>query len=106
MALVSEINTDGRLANSNAVTVGQLCDHFAQPELSKENSWRSHAAKNIYQAYLSRWIRPLWQKYEFAAIRTIQVESWLRTLTSVACANAFADAGNVPVVITHASSAR
>jgi integrase len=80
VGLISEINTDGRLTNSNAMTVGQLCDHFAQRELSKENTWRSHATKKIYQAYLSRWIRPHWQKYELAAVRTIQVESWLRTL--------------------------
>jgi hypothetical protein len=80
VGLISEINTDGRLTNYNAMTVGQLCDHFAQRELSKENTWRSHATKKIYQAYLSRWIRPHWQKYELAAVRTVQVESWLRTL--------------------------
>src|ERR1700691_4680726 len=40
----------------------------------------SHATKKIYQAYLSRWIRPHWQKYGLAEVRTIQVESWLRGL--------------------------
>ena len=80
VGLVSEINTDSRLVNYNAMTVGQLCDHFAQRELARENSWRSHATKKIYQAYLSRWIRPHWQEYELAAVRTVQVESWLRTL--------------------------
>jgi hypothetical protein len=48
--------------------------------LSKDNTWRSHATKKIYQAYLSRWIRPHWQKYGLAEVRTIQVESWLRGL--------------------------
>jgi integrase len=80
VGLISEINTDGRLTNSKAMTVGQLCGHFALRELSKENTWRSHATKKIYQAYLNRWICPHWQKYELAAVRTIQVESWLRTL--------------------------
>jgi integrase len=80
IGLISEINTAGGLTNSNAMTVGQLCDHFAQRELSKENNWRSHATKKIYQAYLSCWIRPHWQRHELAAVRTIQVESWLRTL--------------------------
>ena len=42
-------------------------------------SWRSHATKKIYQAYLTRWIRPHWQKYELADVRTIQV-AWLRGL--------------------------
>jgi integrase len=80
VALVSEINTGTRPMNSGALTVAQLCDHFAQRELAKDNSWRSHATKKIYEAYLTRWIRPHWQKYELADVRTIQVESWLRGL--------------------------
>src|SRR3984885_13876575 len=44
------------------------------------SSRRNHATKKIYQAYLSRWIRPHWQKYGLAEVRTIQVESWLRGL--------------------------
>jgi integrase len=78
--LVSEVNTGARPMNSDAMTVAQLCDHFAQRELAKDNSWRSHATKKIYQAYLTRWIRPHWQKYELADVRTIQVESRLRGL--------------------------
>jgi len=62
------------------MTVAQLCDHFEQRELPKENTWRSHATKKIYKAYLTRWIRPHWQKYGLAEVRTIQVESWLRGL--------------------------
>jgi len=80
VGLVSELNTDGRPMKPGTMTVAQLCDHFAQRELSKENSWRSHATKKIYQAYLSRWIRPHWQKHGLAEVRTIQVESWLRGL--------------------------
>jgi integrase len=60
--------------------VDQLCDHFEQRELAKENTWRSHATKKIYKAYLTRWIRPHWQKYELGEVRTLQVESWLRGL--------------------------
>jgi hypothetical protein len=40
------------------MTIAQLCDHFEQRELSNENTWRSHATKKIYKAYLTRWIRP------------------------------------------------
>jgi integrase len=80
VGLVSELNTDGRATNSGTMTVAQLCDHFEQRELAKENTWRSHATKKIYQAYLARWIRPHWQKYQLAEVRTIQVESWLRGL--------------------------
>jgi integrase len=80
VGLVSELNTDGRSTNSSTMTVAQLCDHFEQRELAKENSWRSHATKKIYKAYLTRWIRPHWKKYQLAEVRTIQVESWLREL--------------------------
>jgi hypothetical protein len=45
VGLISEINTDSRPTNYKAMTVGQLCDHLAQRELSKENSWRSHARR-------------------------------------------------------------
>jgi hypothetical protein len=38
VGLVSEINTDARPTNSRAMTVAQLCDHFEQRELSKENT--------------------------------------------------------------------
>ena len=80
VGLVSELNTEGRPTNSGVLTVAQLCDHFEQRELAKENAWRSHATKKIYKAYLTRWIRPHWQNYELADVRTIQVESWLRGL--------------------------
>ena len=80
VGLLSEINADGRPTKPRAITIAQLCDHFEQRELSKENTWRSHATKKIYKAYLSRWVRPYWHKYELAEIRTIQVESWLRRL--------------------------
>jgi integrase len=82
VGLLSEINADGRPTNPRAITIAQLCDHFEQRELSKENTWRSHATKKIYKAYLSRWVRPYWHKYELAEIRTIQVESWLRRFAS------------------------
>ena len=71
VGLVSEINTDARPTKSRAMTVAQLCDHFEQRELSKENTWRSHATKKIYKAYLTRWTRPHWQKYELSEVRTI-----------------------------------
>jgi integrase len=80
VGLVSELNVDGRSTNSGVLTVAQLCDQFEQRELSKDNTWRSHATKKIYKAYLSRWNRPHWQKYGLAEVRTIQVESWLRGL--------------------------
>jgi len=62
------------------MTIAQFCDHFEQRELSNENTWRSHATKKIYKAYLTRWIRPHWQECRLCEVRTIKVESWLRVL--------------------------
>jgi len=80
VGLLSEINADVRPTSPRAFTIAQRCDHFEQRELAKENTWRSHATKKIYKAYLTRWVRPHWHKYELSEIRTIQVESWLRRL--------------------------
>src|SRR5215831_8244976 len=80
VGLIAEINTDPRLPSSKVMTVAELCDHFEQRELSETNTWRSYATKRIYKAYLKRWVRPHWQRYTLAEVRTIQVESWLRTL--------------------------
>ena len=38
VGLISEINTDGRTTNSGPMTVAQLCDHFEQRELARENT--------------------------------------------------------------------
>src|ERR1700686_30999 len=78
--LLAEINSDKVRMGSRSITVAQLCDHFEQRELARDNTWRSYATKKTYHAYLTRWIRPHWRHYELAEIRTIQVESWLRTL--------------------------
>lgn len=80
VGLILELNPCARRTNSGSMTIAQLCDHFEQRELSKENTWRSHATKKIYKAYLTRWIRPHWQECQLGEVRTIKVESWLRTL--------------------------
>jgi len=81
------------------MTVAQLCDHFEQRELATENTWRSHATKKVYKAYLSCWIRPHWGKYELAEVRTVQVESWLRGLPLAKCAKI---RNLLPVLFNHA----
>lgn len=78
--LLAEINSEKARIRTHSITVGQLCDHFEQRELVPDNTWRSHATKKTYQAYLRRWVRPHWRHYELAQVRTIQVESWLRGL--------------------------
>ena len=76
--LLAEINSEKARIGTNSITVAQLCDHFEQRELAKDNTWRSHATKKSYQVYLNRWVRPHWRHHELAEVKTIQVESWLR----------------------------
>jgi len=78
--LLAEINSEKARIGTNSITVAQLCDHFEQRELAKDNTWRSHATKKSYQVYLNRWVRPHWRHHELPEVRTIQVESWLRRL--------------------------
>jgi integrase len=78
--LLTELNSDKVRMGSGSITVAQLCDHFEQRELARDNTWRSYATKKTYQAYLNQWILPHWRRYELAEVRTIHVESWLRTL--------------------------
>jgi len=78
--LLTEINSDKVRMGSRSITVAQLCNHFEQRELARDNTWRSYATKKTYQAYLTLWVLPYWQRYELAEVRTVQVESWLRTL--------------------------
>jgi integrase len=63
-----------------AQTFGSFAGLRRAPMASVPNTWRSYATKRIYKAYLNRWVRPHWQRYTLAEVRTIQVESWLRTL--------------------------
>jgi integrase len=63
-----------------AMTVAALCQHFKQRELVLDDNWRSYSARRNYTFLLDRWIIPRWGDYELREIRTIEVESWLRSL--------------------------
>jgi integrase len=78
--VLAELNSGKARTSSSSITVAQLCDHFEQRELTRDNTWRSYSTKKTYQAYLNRWVLPHWRHYELAEVRTIQVESWLRRL--------------------------
>jgi hypothetical protein len=54
VVLLAEINSDTVRMGSRSITVAQLCDHFEQRELAKDNTWRSYSTKKTYQAYLKR----------------------------------------------------
>jgi integrase len=75
--LLQEINSHKLRMGSRSITVAQLCHHFEQRELAKENVWRSYATKKTYHAYLTRWVLPQW-RYELAEVRTAIGEEQLR----------------------------
>jgi integrase len=77
---LAELNSEKARIRSGSITVAQLCDHFEQRELAKDNAWRSYSTKKTYKAYLTRWVLHHWRQYELTEVRTIQVESWLRCL--------------------------
>src|SRR5215469_1198381 len=56
--LLAEINSEKSRIRTRSIMVAQLCDHFEQLELARDNTWRSHATKT-YRAYWNRWVRPL-----------------------------------------------
>ena len=62
------------------MTIAEVCDHFIQRELTKDNTWRSYSTKKAYGAYLRRWIIPHWGSAPLSEVRTMGVESWLRRL--------------------------
>ena len=78
--LVPDLNARMAKSKSVSMTIAQLCSHFEQCELSLANTWRSYSTKAIYKVYLKRWIIPKWSERLLSDIRTIEVESWLRSL--------------------------
>lgn len=63
-----------------AMTIAELCSHFRHRELRHDDNWRSFSTRRNYEYVLERWIVKRWGKYELGGVRTIEVESWLRSL--------------------------
>ena len=83
------------------MTIAELCDHFIQRELTKDNTWRGYSTKKAYRAYLKRWIMPHLGTALLSEVRTMGVESWLRRLplAKSSCAKI---RGLLSVVFNHA----
>ena len=79
--LLREISPNPFQRSSLPMTISELCDHFIQRELTQDNTWRSYSTKRAYKAYIKRWIVPHWGSARLSAVRTTEVESWLRSLT-------------------------
>jgi integrase len=78
--LIAKPSATYRHMKPAAMTVGELCQHFQQRELVQDDNWRSYSTRKNYSFLLKRWIIPRWGNYELSEVRTIEVESWLRSL--------------------------
>jgi integrase len=78
--LLREIGPNPLRRSSHQMTIAEVCDHFIQRELTKDNTWRSYSTKRAYKAYLKGWIIPHWGTAPLSEVRTMGVESWLRSL--------------------------
>lgn len=78
--LLPDLNAKKASSGASSMTVAQLCSHFDQRELCLTNTWRSYSTKSIYKVYLNRWVIPRWGERLLSNVRTIEVESWLRSL--------------------------
>jgi integrase len=63
------------------MTVGELSKHFQHRELAQNDVWRSYSTRRNYIFYLNKWIVPRWKDYKLTEVRTVEVESWLRSLS-------------------------
>jgi integrase len=62
------------------ITLGELCQHFQERELAQDDRWWSYSMRKNYFFLLKRWIIPRWGKFGLSEVRTIEVETWLRSL--------------------------
>jgi integrase len=78
--LLRELNANALQRCHLPMTIAEVCDHFIQRELTGDNLWRSYSTKRAYKAYMRRWIVPHWGSVRLSEVKTIEVESWLRSL--------------------------
>jgi len=58
-------------------TVAELVAHYTANELPNKTPY----TREVYEDYISRWITPVWGTFTLSNVRTVAVESWLRTLS-------------------------
>ena len=76
------INEVRNRQQEQVVTVADLVDHYTKAELGGDptEAGKSHATKSVYKAFIARWVRPAWGSMNIRAVRTTDVEHWLRQL--------------------------
>src|SRR5260370_41118727 len=83
--LLREINANVFQRCHLPMTIAEVCDHFVQRELAKDNIWRSYSTKKAYKTYLNRWVIPHWGSLRLSEVRTTEVELWLLSFPMSKC---------------------
>ena len=77
------INTEAPTALTS-ITMAALVEHYKNHELAANGEEdKAHSTRNRLKYCLNKWILPYWGKYDLAAIKTVAIERWLKTLTTV-----------------------
>jgi integrase len=72
-----KINTENPQRQFRAVTVGALIDRYTSEEMA--GSVRQDTADS-YRGILKNWIRPTWGSQTLESVKTMAVESWLKSV--------------------------
>jgi integrase len=84
------------------LTFAELVEHYRQKELAADNEWKTLSTRVTYEGYLRKWIVPRWGATNLNAIRAVEVELWLRSL-SLARASRAKIRNLMSVLFNHAS---
>lgn len=80
VGLRCEINVNDVRIRKESITLADLSRHYQQRELVDRNPRISYSTRKTYAGYLRKWIEPRWGAYALSAIRSVEVELWLKNL--------------------------
>lgn len=62
------------------MTMEQLINHYSSKELSEDRVSKTPYTCDVYRGYFKTWISPRWAGCTIAAVKTADVETWLRSI--------------------------
>ncbi|MGO9084577.1 MAG: tyrosine-type recombinase/integrase [Candidatus Sulfotelmatobacter sp.] len=71
-SLRANINQESRSPR----TVGELVTHYTAMELPNKTPYTAE----VYAGYLKTWIQPKWEGFSLSDVRTVAVETWLKSV--------------------------
>lgn len=65
-------------STQQAITIGDLVQHFQQRELRTESAWRTFSTRHSYEGNLRKWITPRWSAHPTKELKAGEVEPLAR----------------------------